>query len=36
MDKLGMRFELETVVPAHGPHVAVFAITRSEYEARAR
>ena len=36
MDKLGMRFELATVVPAHMQPVAVYAITRSEYEAKAR
>lgn len=28
MDKLGMRFEFETVVPAHGQPVAVHAITK--------
>jgi RimJ/RimL family protein N-acetyltransferase len=32
MDNLGLRFESETTVPAHGAPVAVRAITRAEYE----
>jgi RimJ/RimL family protein N-acetyltransferase len=35
MDKLGMTFERETVVPANGQPVAVRVITRAEYEAGA-
>jgi RimJ/RimL family protein N-acetyltransferase len=31
MDKLGLHFESETTVPAHGAPVAVQAITRAEY-----
>jgi RimJ/RimL family protein N-acetyltransferase len=31
MDKLGMRLESTTTVPAHGAPVAVHAITRAEY-----
>jgi RimJ/RimL family protein N-acetyltransferase len=31
MDKLGMRLDRETVVPAHGQPVAVYALTREEY-----
>lgn len=31
MDKLGLRFQFETTVPAHGTPVAVHAITRSEH-----
>jgi RimJ/RimL family protein N-acetyltransferase len=33
MDKLGLRFESETTVPAHGAPVAVHAITRAEHTA---
>jgi RimJ/RimL family protein N-acetyltransferase len=33
MDKLGLRFESETTVPAHGAPVAVHAITRAEHAA---
>ncbi|MFC5831187.1 GNAT family N-acetyltransferase [Nonomuraea insulae] len=33
MDKIGMRFGLETVVPAHGQPVAVHEITRAEFNA---
>ncbi|HEY2668847.1 MAG TPA: GNAT family N-acetyltransferase [Rugosimonospora sp.] len=31
MDKLGMRFDRETLVPAHGKPVVVYALTREEY-----
>ncbi len=33
MEKLGMRFDHQTVVPATGQPVAVHAITRTEYHA---
>ncbi|MEV4747969.1 GNAT family N-acetyltransferase [Streptosporangium sp. NPDC049248] len=33
MDKIGMRFGLETVVPAHGRPVAVHEITRADFDA---
>jgi RimJ/RimL family protein N-acetyltransferase len=33
MEKLGLRFEQQTVVPATGQPVAVYAITQAEYEA---
>jgi len=31
MDKLGLRFEFQTTVPATGQPVAVHAITRHEF-----
>jgi hypothetical protein len=33
-DKLGLRFELQTTVPAWDQPVAVHAITRQEFSAR--
>ncbi|MEV4377870.1 GNAT family N-acetyltransferase [Streptosporangium sp. NPDC049644] len=33
MDKIGMRFGLETVVPAHGRPVAVHEMTRADFDA---
>jgi hypothetical protein len=33
MEKLGLRFDRKTVVPAHGQPVEVYAISRDEYHA---
>jgi RimJ/RimL family protein N-acetyltransferase len=33
MEKIGLRFAFETIVPAHGRRVAVHRLTRAEYDA---
>jgi RimJ/RimL family protein N-acetyltransferase len=35
MEKLGFRFERQTVVPEHGPPVSVWALSAEEHRARA-